>query len=109
MTRRTLCRMLERLDCKGYEAESLEQARAKYESVSPVLIMLDLHLRDGNGLDFCRELRANGVKVPIVICSSDNEREAVTAAIEAGATDFIIKPFQAPTVRERLQKHLPRG
>lgn len=108
MTRRTLCRMLERLGCRGYEADSIEAAKEKFAAIEPVLVMLDLQLKDGDGLELCKHLRSMGATVPIVICSSHNEREIVTAAIEAGATDFIIKPFQAPTVRERLARHLPR-
>ena len=109
MTRRTLCRMLERIECKGVEAESIEQAQELYDASSPDLIVLDIQLRDGDGLAQCTAWREAGVTVPIVICSSHNERETVHRAIKAGATDFIIKPFQTHDVKERIAGHLPKS
>ena len=108
MTRRTLCRMLERIDCRGVEAESIEQAQEKFNAETTDLIVLDIQLRDSDGISQCAAWREAGVTVPIVICSSHNERQTVEEAIKAGATDFIIKPFQTNDVKERIARHLPK-
>ena len=47
-----------------------------------------------------------GADIPIVMGTSHNEREFVLRAVNAGADDFVIKPFQALTIKERLEKHL---
>ncbi|HTE57942.1 MAG TPA: response regulator transcription factor [Verrucomicrobiae bacterium] len=86
-------------------ADGLHQAETKHFD----LIILDLHLPDGNGLKVCSKLRAGGVETPILILTASKETTTKVELLDAGADDFLTKPFQAPELRARLQVLLRRG
>lgn len=86
-------------------AEDLAVARATLaEAPPPDLIILDVELPDGNGLDLCRELKATWPALPVLVLTAQDEVRA--EAFEAGATLFMPKPFDpndlAATVEELL-------
>ena len=70
----------------------------------PQLIMLDWNMPVMDGMEFLRQLRAApGGKAPVIIfCTTDGSRERIEAAMTAGATDFIMKPFDEETVIGKL-------
>ena len=73
------------------------------------LILLDLGLPDGDGLDLCRELRSNGRSVPIIILSARDAPEHRVRGLYVGADDYVIKPFHMPELIARIQAVLRRA
>jgi HD-like signal output (HDOD) protein/CheY-like chemotaxis protein len=82
--------------------EALEQAPAAS------LILLDVHLRNEDGISAIGELRQRGYQGPIIVVSGDRTRETVGRAIIAGANDYLIKPFNSQTLLAKVRKHLGR-
>ncbi len=87
------------------EAASGEDGLAAFEAQAPQLIMIDVQLPRMSGFDVCRAIRAHssGAEVPIVMMTGNEDAEAVQHAYEAGATDFVTKPFQWLILSHRLQ------
>ena len=69
------------------------------------LVLTDWNMPGKSGLDVVREIRAADANVPIIMVTTEAERERVMQAIEAGVTDYLVKPFTADTLREKLEKH----
>jgi DNA-binding response OmpR family regulator len=77
-------------------------------------IVLDLRLPDGVGLDLCRELRAQGSTLPILLLTALSQVALRVAGLDAGADDFLAKPFAVAELRARVRAlgrrgALPRG
>src|ERR1700757_2866044 len=64
------------------------------EDVRIDAIILDIGLPDGNGLDYCKQLRKQGHKVPIIILTGLAGEDKVVQGLDAGANDYINKPFR---------------
>lgn len=82
--------------------ETLADARACCETVTYDLILLDLALPDGRGLDFLRGLRGQGATTPVIILTA---RDRITDRIEglnAGADDYLVKPFDLSELSARI-------
>ncbi len=73
------------------------------------VIVLDLMLPDGNGLDLCRELRAAGVTIPILCLSARGEVADRVNGLQAGADDYLRKPFALAELRARIVALARRG
>jgi DNA-binding response OmpR family regulator len=73
------------------------------------LILLDLHLPDGNGLDICRNLRAAAIATPIIILSAAGDIPSRVTLLNAGADDYVTKPFSIAELRARLNALLRRA
>ena len=94
-------------------AEDLASARER-TAAGTDLIVLDLRLPDGFGLDLCRELRSEGFSVPILILTAFTEVALRVAGLDAGADDYLAKPFAVVELRARVRAlgrrgALPRG
>jgi two-component system, OmpR family, response regulator RegX3 len=87
----------------GTAAEALELAGTR----SPDLVLLDLGLPDGSGLDVCRELRARSA-VPIIMVTARGEEMDRVVGLEVGADDYVVKPFSAREVIARIRAVLRR-
>jgi two-component system, OmpR family, response regulator RegX3 len=87
----------------GTAAEALELASSR----SPDLVLLDLMLPDGSGLDVCRELRSRSA-VPIIMVTARGEEMDRVVGLEVGADDYVVKPFSAREVVARIRAVLRR-
>jgi len=85
-------------------AEGIELGRR----LRPDLVLLDLMLPDGSGLDVCRELRASS-SVPIIILSARGDEADRVVGLELGADDYVVKPFSAREVIARIRAVLRRA
>jgi two-component system KDP operon response regulator KdpE len=84
------------LGTQGYEvleAENAEQASDCLKQDKLDLVVLDLGLPGRNGLELLRQLRDDGIQVPIVILSSRTDETGIVQALELGADDYVTKPF----------------
>lgn len=104
--RRILTGLRLNLELDGYEvlaASSLSEARQAVAEGSPSLILLDLMLSDGSGLALCRELRGQRDFTPIIILTAKDSAEDVVQGLEAGADDYLTKPFNLKEVLTRVR------
>lgn len=90
------------------QARDLRCARLETESAAFDLIILDVNLPDGNGLDFLKELR-RGSAVPVIILTANDLETDVVTGLELGADDYITKPFSLMILRARVQARLRHG
>jgi len=103
--------LLEALRNAGFEAEvavSLRDARTAVEREFAAVV-LDLGLPDGDGLDLVRELRAEGRGIPILILTARDAAEQRVEGLEAGADDYVVKPFHTPEFVARVRNLLKRA
>ena len=73
------------------------------------VIILDLGLPDGDGLDVCRRLRVNGVNAPILILTARQAVGSRIAGLDSGADDYLLKPFDLGELLARLRALIRRG
>jgi DNA-binding response OmpR family regulator len=85
-------------------AESLAQAREV--TVAPSLVLLDLGLPDGDGLDLAQELVARWPAVPIIMLTARAAEMDVVVGLDAGAVDYVTKPFRLAELMARVRAHL---
>ncbi len=98
------------LQSEGYrvaEADTALRAEIEARSHKPDLLLIDLGLPDADGLKVIRRLRAWS-QVPIVVLSARTMEEQKIAALDAGADDYVTKPFSAPELLARLRAALRR-
>lgn len=72
------------------------------------IILLDLHLPDVYGLEICKQLRAEGLLMPILVISGDREVESKVNLLNTGADDYIVKPFDSAELTARIHALLRR-
>jgi two-component system catabolic regulation response regulator CreB len=105
--RESLAFALKREGVGVLEAASLKEARALLDEQAD-LIILDLVLPDGNGLDFLRALRA-GSDVPVIVLTSRDDETDRVLGLEMGADDYVLKPFSPREVAARVRAVLRRA
>ena len=91
-----------------HEAGNLERALIEAASRRPDLVLLDLGLPDGDGVDVVRDLRTWS-QVPVVVLSARGDERDKIEALDAGADDYLIKPFGVGELLARGRAHLRRG
>jgi response regulator of citrate/malate metabolism len=69
------------------------------------LVLLDLYLPDGHGLDVCRALRAAGHRADVIAVTSARDLALVRAAVSVGVVQYLLKPFTFAGLRDRLQRY----
>jgi DNA-binding response OmpR family regulator len=99
------------LTCEGYQVsmahnglDGLTQARQDQSD----LIILDWMMPELSGLEICRRLRATGIKVPIILVTAKDEISDRVAGLDAGADDYVIKPFSIEELLARIRSNLRR-
>ena len=104
-TRLMLRACLEACHLQVIECVNLDEARRAFAHQRPDLVILDVMLPDGNGLDLCRAWRQmpGGETLPIMVATGLNDLNAVRAAYDAGTTDFITKPIHWGMIGYRVQ------
>ncbi|HTN62815.1 MAG TPA: response regulator transcription factor [Devosia sp.] len=80
----------------------LDDAAVALENVAYQLVLLDLNLPDGRGLDLLRQLRARGNAVPVIITTAQDQIAVRIEGLNAGADDYLVKPFDLSEMSARL-------
>lgn len=88
------------------EAQDGNQAIEKYKELSPDLVTMDITMPEMDGITALKEIKKIDASARIIMCSAMGQQAMVIDAIQAGAKDFIVKPFQADRVIEAIQKAL---
>ena len=98
------------LERAGFEvvgqAETGSEAVRKYRELKPSLVTMDIIMPDMGGIDAVREIVKEYPDANILMCSAMGQQALVIEAIQAGARDFVVKPFQPSRVLEAVQRVL---
>lgn len=87
------------------QCRTIQDAREVFQKSKLDLILLDLNLPDGNGMDFLTEIRKCD-QTPIILITANNMETDIVIGLEAGANDYITKPFSLMVLRARVEVQL---
>jgi DNA-binding response OmpR family regulator len=109
---RTIARGLkELLQAEGHAVRVVdngEEGLARSLASAPDLMVLDVNLPRMNGLEVCRRLRSHGVRNPVILLTARAQQIDKVIGLDAGADDYVTKPFNAHEVLARVRAHLRR-
>ncbi|HZG59388.1 MAG TPA: response regulator [Anoxybacillus sp.] len=88
------------------EGENGKEAVELYRALRPDVVTLDITMPIMNGLEAVKAIKQEDPNAKIIICSAMGQQKMVVEAIEAGALDFIVKPFDEPRVMEAVNRVL---
>ncbi|MEJ8554414.1 response regulator [Tepidibacter sp. Z1-5] len=88
------------------EAENGLKAVEKYKELKPELVIMDITMPEVDGIQAVKEIKKIDPSASIIMCSAMGQQAMVIEAIQSGAKDFIVKPFQADRVLEAVKKVL---
>lgn len=88
------------------EASDGQQAVEKYKELHPDLVTMDITMPEMDGITALKEIKKINPSSKVIMCSAMGQQAMVIDAIQAGAKDFIVKPFQADRVIEAISKAL---
>jgi two-component system chemotaxis response regulator CheY len=97
--------ILETLDFAVDEAEDGRQALGRCEEQLPDVVLLDWNMPVMGGMEFLRTLRQRDYKCQpkVVFCTTENDAAHIRAALEAGADEYVMKPFDRETLATKMQ------
>ncbi len=97
-------KILQELEFETVEAADGKEAIDSCERAMPDAILLDWNMPVMSGIDFLRALRAlpEGAKPIVVFCTTENDIEHIQEAIEAGANEYIMKPFDSEIIQAKF-------
>jgi two-component system, chemotaxis family, chemotaxis protein CheY len=87
------------------EAVDGAEAVAKFNPGAFQLVLTDWNMPNKNGLEVAREVRAKDANVKIVMITTEAEKSRVLEAVQAGVSDYLVKPFTPDSLREKICKH----
>ena len=86
------------------EASDGVEACVKLKEESPEIILLDWNMPNMDGVTFLKKIRGEGVTIPVIMCTTEAEKSRVIQAIQAGANNYVVKPFSTDTMAEKLEQ-----
>lgn len=89
-------------------ASTCQQGDALAQALQPDLILLDVHLPDGNGLGLLRHWRTQGLTTDVALITAADDEPSIRLALAHGAFDYLIKPFTVGRLSELLSRHRAR-
>lgn len=89
-----------------HEAVNGRDAVEKYGEVRPDLVTMDITMPEMNGLEALREIRSGDSSARVLMVSAMGQQKMIVEALESGAMDFLVKPFQPTKVLETVKKCL---
>ena len=90
-------------------AKDVDEASNKLASMEYDLVLMDWKLPDGNGIDLCKETRKNNPEVKIIMLTANSQVEDKIEGLDAGADDYITKPFEMDELLARIRSALRRS
>ena len=88
------------------EAENGAKAVEKYKEVTPDLVTMDITMPEKDGIQALKEIKAKDPSANIIMCSAMGQQAMVIESIQAGAKDFIVKPFKPERILSAIEKAL---
>ena len=86
------------------EAENGQKAVEKYPEAKPDLVLMDITMPEMDGIQALKKIKSIDPSANVIMCSAMGQQAMVIEAIQSGAKDFIVKPFQAERVLEAVKK-----
>ena len=86
------------------EAENGQKAVEKYPEAKPDLVLMDITMPELDGIGALKKIKESDAGAKVIMCSAMGQQAMVIESIQAGAKDFIVKPFQADRVLEAVKK-----
>jgi DNA-binding response OmpR family regulator len=100
--------MMTMLQRRGYEVEHAATAAAALAAAPCDLVLLDLNLPDGDGVDVCRSLRSRSEQLGIIAVTARGEERDRVVGLRTGADDYVVKPFSMAELHARIEALLRR-
>jgi two-component system chemotaxis response regulator CheY len=91
------------------EATNGQEARMLFDKNEFDAVVVDWHMPGMTGLDFTRSIRFTGSRVPILMVTAQSDRKQVVMAIKAGISDYLLKPFDAGVLWDKINRLLGRN
>ena len=104
-----LCKALKTDGRQIVSCTDLRSAREQLALLSPALVLLDVNLPDGSGLDLMREIKARMPALPVVLLTANDTDMDIVNGLEQGADDYITKPFSLSVLRARVNTQLRKA
>jgi DNA-binding response OmpR family regulator len=101
--------MTSMLQRRGYQVEHAATATAALAAAPCDLVLLDLNLPDGDGVDVCRTLRARSADLGIIAVTARGEERDKITGLRVGADDYVVKPFSMAELQARIEALLRRA
>jgi two-component system chemotaxis response regulator CheY len=89
-----------------YEAVNGRDAIEKYKEISPDLVTMDITMPEVSGLDALRHIKSHHPEARVLMVSAMGQQKMIVEALDSGAMDFLVKPFQPAKVLETVKKCL---
>ena len=90
------------------DASSIEEAKSKIKKINVDLILLDVFLPDGKGIDLLKWIRSEEINIDTILITADKCKSSVEEAFKYGAVDYLIKPFKFKRFKEALTNYKNR-
>lgn len=100
-----ICMALKSEELCFHPCETIREAREKLMEEACDLMILDVNLPDGNGMDFLREIRTES-DLPVILLTANDMETDIVAGLESGADDYVTKPFSLAVLRARVNTQL---
>lgn len=104
-----LCKALRQEHRQIYACQSIAQARAQLFCGDVSLVLLDINLPDGSGLDLMREIKEKSPCVPVILLTANDTDMDIVSGLNQGADDYITKPFSLSVLRARVDLQLRKA
>lgn len=88
------------------EAADGTDAVEKFGQFEFDMVLTDWNMPGKTGIEVLKDIRATGSKIPVMLVTTEGEKQRVLEAIQAGVSDYLVKPFNADQLREKIDKHL---
>ncbi|MBR4758647.1 MAG: response regulator transcription factor [Lachnospiraceae bacterium] len=103
---RGLCKALKDEGRQIVSCENIATAREQLLLSGVSLVLLDVNLPDGNGLDFLKEIKGNDPSLPVIMLTANDTDGDIVRGLEQGADDYITKPFSLSVLKARVNTQL---
>lgn len=104
-----LCKALASENRQVISCQNIRSAREQLLLASASLVLLDINLPDGNGLDFLQEIKASSPELPVILLTANDTDMDIVDGLEKGADDYITKPFSLSVLRARVNAQLRKA
>ncbi len=101
-----LCKALADQNRQVISCQNIRAAREQLTLGGAALVLLDINLPDGNGLDFLQEIKAASPSLPVIMLTANDTDMDIVEGLEKGADDYITKPFSLSVLRARVNARL---
>ena len=89
------------------EAENGDAAVSLFPTAPFDLVLTDWNMPGKTGLEVIQAIRATNKETPIIMITTEAEKRRVVEAIQAGVSDYLVKPFEADDLRQKVERHCP--